>query len=181
MNDINKLLSGDTQFVKKIIKEVFPVVRSFVLQNSGNIEDAKDLTQEALYILIDKLRNGFYEADTNLSGYCVSIAKNEWMNQIRKAGTRKRYRDTMKHELDVLSQQLPNDNEALLDWQKELEVHMSKLTEPCKNLIQLHYFMKVKLIDIAPMLGYTKNFVKIKHKRCLEQFRASLMKISKSL
>lgn len=178
MNDINKLLSGDTQFVKKLIKEVFPVVRSFVLQNSGNAEDAKDLTQESLYILIDKLRNGNYKADTNLSGYCVTIAKNEWMNQIRKAGTRKKYRDSMKHELDI---QMPSDNEPYLEWRNELKAHISKLSEPCKNLIQLHYFMKVKLIDVAPLLGYTKNFVKIKHKRCLDQFRANMIKMSKSI
>lgn len=180
MNDINKLLSGDTQFVKNLIKDVFPVVKSFVLRNSGSIEDAKDLIQDTLYIVIDKLRKGLYQADTNLSGFCVSVAKNEWMNQIRKENTRKKYKDFIAIEMDQLAKR-GNPEEVFNDRSKEIDQHINQLSEPCKNLIKMHYFMKVTLVDIAPLLGYTQNFVKIKHKRCLEQFRTTITKMSKTI
>ena len=65
------------------------------------------------------------------------------------------------------------ENESSLD-KEFINNHLSKLSENCQELIRLYYFMKVRLKDVAGMLGYSENFIKIKHKRCLDEFREKL-------
>ena len=42
-------IENDHVFISKVYKTYYPIVKRFVLYNSGNEDDAKDLLQEAFF------------------------------------------------------------------------------------------------------------------------------------
>ena len=52
---IQGLKTGESFAVKYLVREFLPVIRYFISKNNGNDEDAKDIFQDALYIIIEKV------------------------------------------------------------------------------------------------------------------------------
>ena len=83
----NKLLhglkSGDRVIVESIYADIFPKVKSWVLNNKGKEEDAYDIFQEVLETILLKIDS----VHTTFEGLVMQIAKYKWIDKIRKAKT----------------------------------------------------------------------------------------------
>src|SRR5687767_7786745 len=78
-----QLKNGDSTSFKQLYKTYFPSVALYVKQNMGNTADAEDLFQEAILVLVQKVRQPEFALTSSLKTYLYAIAKNLWLKRLR--------------------------------------------------------------------------------------------------
>ena len=79
-----QLKTGDNASFQLLYKFYFPSVASYVKQNMGNTEDAEDIFQEAILVLLQRVRQPDFILTSALKTYLYAIAKNLWLKRLRK-------------------------------------------------------------------------------------------------
>ena len=78
---INDLKGENNYSFGQLYKTYFSMVNRFVLNNSGQTEDAEDLFQDTMLVLIEKLRQDNFELTASIKTYIMAIAKNIWLKK----------------------------------------------------------------------------------------------------
>ena len=84
--------------------------------------------------------------------------------------------------LDSLSEQWINIKEEDADTlalenerQEQLYKQFELLGEDCKKLLTGYYYYQKPLEEIAKMMNYTYDFIKVKKFRCMKELRSKLL------
>ena len=86
------LIINDRRTWTYIVREFAPPVLAFVRQNSGSEQDGEDLFQETCIKVKLNIEKGDYKHKGKFAAYFLSIARNTWISELRRRGTR------LKHE-----------------------------------------------------------------------------------
>jgi len=74
MNDILIDLRTDNNFTfGKLYKDNFYKISKFVQNNNGNEADAEDLFQDAMMVLVEKLRQDQFQLTASIDAYVYAI------------------------------------------------------------------------------------------------------------
>lgn len=151
----------------------FPVIKKLVLNNSGTRQDAEDIYQEALIVLMRRSRQPDFVLTCSLNTYLYSVCRFLWSDQL-KARKRKVETDLMKHE-DLLKEE---ELEAFVPEEgsvKLAERAVSQLGDKCRQLLKLFYFDKLSFKQIAARLKFaTEQVAKNQKYRCIEKAKENL-------
>ncbi len=77
------LKSGNCDFYNQMYEQNYQFVERFVLKNNGNVDDAKDIFQDIMLALIEKIYADDFELTASLSTYIFAIGKNLWLKKLR--------------------------------------------------------------------------------------------------
>lgn len=142
------------------------MVEKYILDNSGNRDDARDIFQDAMYILIKKVEDANFELTSKLSTFIYGISKNLWLKNItqKKIDPNELYQEF--HETDI------EDDVDDLKRVKWIKHCIDQLGEPCKTIIVQFYFFKVSMQEIAEKLNYTNaNNAKNQKYKCFQRLK----------
>jgi hypothetical protein len=81
---IDGILSGNQKIFNDLYEYEFPKVVNLIVRHSGNIESAKDVFQDAVIILIEKVYSNKLDLTCSIETYLYSICKYLWMDQLRR-------------------------------------------------------------------------------------------------
>ncbi|MDQ3550806.1 MAG: RNA polymerase sigma factor [Bacteroidota bacterium] len=147
------LADNDKKAIETIYKENYNIVQALIINNNGSSEDAKDIFQEAIIVLYEKVKTGTFTLNCQIRTYIYSVSKRLWlkklMQQNRFSLTSEGHEETVQIEADV------EDYEKKETEFKMMEKAVSGLGEPCKSLIEAFYVEKRNMQEIANSFGYT--------------------------
>jgi RNA polymerase sigma factor (sigma-70 family) len=164
------LALNDRQAIEAIYRDNYTMVQAFVLNNSGNTEEARDIFQETMVVLFEKAVSGSFELQCQLKTFIYSVARRLWLKRLQQV---KRY----GFSADNLEETIPveEDLEAheKLDTDFRLmENAMNKIGEPCKSLLDAYYLQKKNMQQIASDFGYTNaDNAKTQKYKCLMRLK----------
>jgi len=147
------LALGDKKAVETIYKDNFNMVQSLVINNNGSAQEAKDVFQEAIIVLLQKARSGSFELNCQIKTYVYSVCRRIWLKKLQQYN---RY----TNEVEGMVGTVPVE-EDVEEYEKRdqefamMEKAISSLGEPCKSLIEAFYIQKRNMQDIASQFGYT--------------------------
>jgi len=72
------LKKGDEKCIRLIYSSLFPSVKRWVMDNSGNEADAYDIFQETLETILLKIDS----LNSNMKGLTLRISKNKWLDKL---------------------------------------------------------------------------------------------------
>lgn len=151
----------------------FPVIRKMIAKNSGTRQDAEDIYQEALIILMRKSKEEGFALNCSVNTYLYSVCRYLWSDQL-KARSKKVEVDFMKVE-PLLQEAEAGELVKEENTFKLAEQAVSKLGEQCRKLLQWFYFDKLALKDIARRLKFASEKVAKNQKyRCIEKAKENL-------
>jgi RNA polymerase sigma factor (sigma-70 family) len=140
-------------------------VTSMVLRNSGTSDDARDVLQEAIVVLWERIRNGRYEQSAKLGTFVFATARNLWLQRLA------RRRREIPHSPDPPD--VPDESGSPLDMLVESDEArlvaeaLAGLGEPCRSLLLFWYWEELTLEEIAKRMGYANtDTVKSKKYQC---------------
>lgn len=173
--DLEAIKLGESRAIRKLYEDGFPSCSRLILNNNGSMEDAQDLFQEAILIFIKKLKQADFQLSASPSTFIYAITRNLWLKQLRQRGKKALLivDDEDKHL------QLPNIEGLEEVYEREekhlaIENAMRSLSNECQSIIMHYYFDKLPLARIAELLDYSKNFIKVKKKRCMDTLKAKV-------
>lgn len=77
--------AGENHLLESFDKKNFPIIAHYVKQNKGNEEDAQDIFQEAIIVLVGKVKKPDFILTATLSTYLFAISKNIWLNACHRS------------------------------------------------------------------------------------------------
>lgn len=151
----------------------FPAVKKFVLANSGNDEDARDIYQEAFVIFWRNIQLGKFDCRNaaGTSAYILRIAKYKWIDELRK---RKRHAPDIEKNWEENYAEPEGLNENDEKYLNIVVEHFQKMKQPCRELLHRFYYLKEKFSEIAAHYGWTEASAKNNKYRCLQKLRNAI-------
>ncbi|HXB92203.1 MAG TPA: sigma-70 family RNA polymerase sigma factor [Puia sp.] len=147
------LAKNDRQAIETIYKQHYNMVQSMILGNSGYPDDARDIFQEAMIVLYEKVKTGSFELNSQLKTYLYSVCRRLWLKRLHQL-------QRVSPEVEGLEETMPVEEDLERHEQRNrdfgiMEQAMNHLGEPCKSLLEAYYLEKKSMVEIAGDFGYT--------------------------
>ncbi|MFC4231016.1 RNA polymerase sigma factor [Parasediminibacterium paludis] len=147
------LAKDDAKAIETIYKENFTMVQTFIINNNGSYDDARDIFQEAMIALYEKAKSDSFVLTSKISTYVYSICRRLWFKRLQQLG---RY----SNQIDSLEETVAVENELEFHEKKNAEFiimdrALNSLGEPCKSLLEGFYVKKIDMQALAKEFGYT--------------------------
>ena len=150
---LHGLALNNRQAIETIYKDNYNMVQTFILNNSGSSDDAKDIFQETMIVLYEKVRSGSFELNCQIKTYVYSVCRRLWLkrlHQLQKITPETQNLEEMVAVEEELGLHEQRNNDFVL-----MEKAMQDLGEPCKSLLEAYYLQKKSMVEIAGNFGYT--------------------------
>jgi len=179
MNDqriVALIQEGKSDTALNALYKNYPQVRKLIRSKGGDTAAAEDIFQEALIILIRKIRETDFQLNAQLNTYLFSVCRYLWKDELKK-----RQRQITHNPEDALF----NGEETAWLQRIEEESHfrlaekiLTQLKDRCQELLLLFYKGSVSLRDIAARMGYSsENTAKNQKYKCLEAAKNKLKEL----
>jgi RNA polymerase sigma factor (sigma-70 family) len=147
------LALNDRKAIETIYKQHYNMVQALILNNSGYSDDARDIFQEAMIVLYEKVKSGSFELNCQLKTYLYSVCRRLWLKRLSQS-------QRNSAEVEGLQDTVPVDEEIEKHEQRNLdfqimEQSMNSLGEPCRSLLKAYYLETKSMVEIAADFGYT--------------------------
>jgi RNA polymerase sigma factor (sigma-70 family) len=162
-----------------LYKDPLRKVRKYILSNSGTLDDANDVFQDAVVALFHYIKTNKYNEEYEVDAFLFRVAKNSWIDNMRKN------KKVLKEEF--VGFDIGDDSNYLTETiaQEKLNTfhHMfNKLEENCKKILSYVIFDKKNMKEIAILMGLKNdNIAKNQHYRCKKYFSQILSENKEAL
>ncbi len=175
---LNKTANKDQHYLQGLKKQgedvlheiydnYFPGIKSHVINNSGNDEDAEDIFHDALIVIYRKVKNDSLELTSSFHTYLFAICKNLWLKKLKR---KKRKSGVTIEDAEVLT--ILNDSEQEIETTERFALYREKfqlLGADCQKLLLL-YFDKTNMEDIAKAMGFgSEGYARKRKFQCKEK------------
>ena len=164
------ILNNSADALNKLYTGHFPMILQFILNNNGDEEDAKDVYQEAIIILYNKIKSGDFELSSKLKTYIYSVCRRIWLKKLSQQSKKSNNIDDFE---DVIAVEFDVEQHEAKDLQFEkMGESLLNLGEPCKTIIQDFYINNLSMQDICEKFGYTNtDNAKTQKYKCLQRLK----------
>lgn len=172
---ISAIKANDNSVLKKLYQDNYKKIELFILKNNGSMPQAKDTYQEAFLAMYQNVKADKFvpSNETALQGYLYQIAKNKWRDFLRSSCYKKtaqiadgfqiRDEDSSITEFDIPTEDSNQKNVAM-----EAFVHLGI---ECQKLLEVFYFQKKSLREIALSFNIGEASARNKKYRCIQKLR----------
>lgn len=172
---INQLKDENNSSFELLYKFYFPSIAAYINNNYGNKEDAQDVFQEAIIILLQKIRQDNFELTASLKTYLFAIAKNIWLKRLRdnKLISVEDFEIYQKEDklITTTNTDFEKSNEEKLDsW-------LTKITKNCQQILKAIFFYNESMDNLMKKLGWkNKHTAANQQYKCIQQVKKEKQK-----
>jgi len=147
------LAENDSRAVEALYKSHFSMIQHFVTNNNGSFDDARDIFQEAMITLYEKVQLDNFALTCQIKTYLFSICKNLWLKRLQQMG---KYSTPLSAQEETISVEEDMDQFEKKDAAFAImDRALNSLGEPCKSLLEGYYLNKKGMQELASQFGYT--------------------------
>lgn len=170
--EVEALLSYDREMYLDLYRYTFPQVANAIMQEGGDRQVARDVFQNALIVLLERIRSDDFELTCSAGTYLHSVSVNIWRNLRRKLAQRaiqvdiRDFPNSMTET--IYFEEIPGDYE-------KLAALLEKMEDPCKSLLENFYVRELSWEAIAEKMGYASaGSARNQKYKCIERIRKAL-------
>jgi len=171
---IEKIRQGNLEELDKVYLEVKPKFFSYASNAFTDIvtEEVEDIYQDTIIDFYNNIKRGLLtEITSSLSAYIIQIGK---MKLIKLSDKKKARQTTTINSIDDLISSQDYDHKI----DDIVKFIFANTSESCKQILNLFYFNKKSMDDIAKELGYKNaDTVKSKKNRCISKISEQITKM----
>ncbi len=166
---IEGIKNNEELVLSALYRRFYPLIRKYVLTNSGTEEEAQDIYQESIIVLFQNVQRPGFVLSCALQTYLYSVARRKWLKQLS--------RGTHVHKLNEEQEFIDVSTDLSLYEEKEIQLtkmqeSLEEMGEPCKTLILDFYVQQLSMEDIADKFGYTNSDnAKNQKYKCLQRLK----------
>lgn len=163
------LARNDKKAIETIYKENYNLIQAFVINNNGSADDAKDIFQEAMIVLYQKVQSGSFELNCQIKTFVYSVCRRLWLKRLMQQSRYSLHENT--DEIVLVDEEMEAHEKRDTEF-VAMEKAMNSLGEPCKSLLEAFYMQKKGMHEIAGIFGYTNaENAKTQKYKCLVRLK----------
>ena len=167
---IEAFLNQDSVVLNQVYQHLLPKVKMYILRNSGNQQDAEDIMNEAFMTVYTHILSNKYSPTGKFEPFFMIICRNIWLKKLRK----KKYQSDQEIENIAISETPNEDIEQMIEEEQLIQrilTELKNLDPKCSQLLNMFYYEKKRLREIADNFGWTEKFAKNKKSRCMKALK----------
>ncbi|SFV27700.1 RNA polymerase sigma factor [Thermoflavifilum thermophilum] len=167
---LDRLLCHDREALQQIYESCFPMIKALVKKNNGLEEDAEDIFQETLIILLERAQSPDFTLTCRLKTYIYAVSKHLWLKRLESTQRQLPLADGLADWIPVTDDiaQHEERDQAF----RNMEAALNQLGEPCRSLLEHYYIMNKSMAEIAEIFGYTNaDNAKTQKYKCLMRLK----------
>lgn len=159
--------NDDDKVLHELYRHVKPKVVAYIKSNSGSLEEADDIFQDAVLVFYKQVKLDKFNEEYAITGFLYSVSRNLWINKAK--------RDQRSSSLSESEEQVADHSDALQDMITQerstvLGALIKSLGENCEQILSMTYYQKISLKKIAFKLGYAnEGAVKTRNYKCKQR------------
>ncbi len=167
---IRLLQNGDESILQIIYRQYYQTIVQLVMNNSGSLQEAKDIYQETLIIFYEKVKDENFELNCKLKTFLYSISRNLWLKQLQH---KKRFTNSISDSEEYL--EIPWEEAGKKEDQYQaMHKALESLGEPCRSILKDFYLHSQSMEEITEKFGYTNaDNAKNQKYKCLKRLKKS--------
>jgi DNA-directed RNA polymerase specialized sigma24 family protein len=168
---LNGLKAKTEKSIYDTYTQYYPSVEKYVLMNSGSAQDAEDVFQDAVMVLLNYVCKDGFVLTCSIKTLVFAISRRLWLKQLRNRSRNETLLELETEEKDFLT----NWEEVQTSEQRynSLPQVLSRISVHCSGLLK-ELFLTGKIPD-----HYKNNHSMRNQKyKCLEQARKMMTKLS---
>jgi RNA polymerase sigma factor (sigma-70 family) len=169
---IARIKKGDERALDFLYKKNYKMMTNMIIKNNGSEEEAKDIYQEALIVVWQKVLSPDFVLSSKISTYLYSICQNLWRKELERKN-----RHTGE---DEITQTVITD----IDKKERIEVInqcINDLGETCRAILTYYYFDDMSMAEIAEKMGFANaDTAKTKKYKCKQELDKKIKTLYKA-
>lgn len=163
-----KSKSNPNQAISQLYSQHYGMLEHLILTNSGQAEDAADIIQEAMLVVVKMIRNEKFRGESSLKSFLYSICKNLWINELRKRKSNLYRNEQYENEKSQIDLSVVEEIQQMENLRFVMNL-FETLGEKCKQVLTLFYFEELSMRDICEKLAFSSEQVlRNKKYKCLQ-------------
>jgi RNA polymerase sigma factor (sigma-70 family) len=168
----------DPKSLEQLYKMHYGMVVHFVQNNNGTEQEAKDIYQEAVIVLYEKIQEGSFELACKIKTYLYSVCRRLWLKRLTE---KRKFTGPLNESSDYIDNnaEMPAIEEREAQY-KQMSQALNILGEPCKTLLEDFYIHDQSMAMISDKFGYTNSDnAKNQKYKCLMRLKKIFFSASK--
>jgi len=157
---IEKIKRGDETALDYLYKKNYKMMVKMIVKNNGSEDEAKDIYQDALIVVWQKVQNHDFALTSKLSTFLYSICQNLWRKELERKA---RHSNEEVNKSEVLD----------IDKKERIEIVnkcIEEMGETCRKILTYYYFDNLSMNDIADKMGFANaDTAKTKKYKCKQE------------
>lgn len=172
MNDqktIANLKIRNESAYKVLYQFYFPVVERLVIKNSGTKDDAKDIFQESLLVLMEKVNKADFQLTSSLKTYLFAIAQNLWLKKLREEKLVFVNEGTYAQDWEMTAESIDNEQDKK---EEQIQSLFKKITIRCQEILQAIFYLNEPMQNLMQKMGWKNKHTADNQKyKCIQQMK----------
>lgn len=165
---VASLRAKDERSLKLVYRQHYAMITNMVMNNGGSLQEAKDVYQDAVIVLYEKLQDDQFELNCQIKTFLYSVSRNIWLKQLK---VRKKFEGTIA-DTEEIPEQIWDSAMDSEDRYQALALALASLGEPCSNIMRDFYINKSSMEEITEKFGYTNaDNAKNQKYKCLKRLK----------
>lgn len=158
---IDRIKKGDETALDYLYKKNFRMMQKLILRNNGTEDEAKDIYQDALIVLWQKVTgDDEFTLTSKISTFLYSVCQNLWRKELER---KKRHTNDQPERSETPDQDAEERNAIINKCIQELG-------DTCRKILTYYYFDRLSMVDIAEKLGFANSdTAKTKKYKCKKE------------
>ena len=166
---LGRIARGDRDAFALLFQKYAPRVKSYLIRLGAPASAAEDLAQDAM-VSVWRRAASFDPDKAKASTWVFVIARNAWIDRLRREKVELAYRETADEPLH--SDEAPDDAAVRTQTEANMQAAMAALSEEQKQVVRLAFFEDKPHSEIATVLSLPLGTVKSRLRLALIKLRA---------
>lgn len=148
---ISGIRNHDSGIFEFVYETYYPIIEGYVIHHQGSQEQAKDVFQEAMIIVYNKIKSGNLELSCKFGTYLYAVCKNRWLQERKKY---KLHIKKLKQRPMEVNDPGPADDPLLsLHLTDLFNKHFNELSTDCQKILSM-FFNDFTIEEIRAAMKY---------------------------
>lgn len=174
---LQRIKNGNSDAFKFLYKKMYPVIANYIRLNGGSEDEARDVFQDAVVVLYQKLQDESFSLTCKIQTFLYSVSRNLWLNEIRSKSWFSPENEITDDKAEVTEIEADDEDLQIRKSMAQLNQSLNHLGEPCASLIRMFYIENLSMNEIAGKMSYTNaDNAKNQKYKCLQRLKKLFFK-----
>jgi len=148
---IKGIRNHESPVLQHVYDTYYPIIEGYIVHNQGSRDQARDIFQEAMIVVYNKVKLGQLELTCKFGTYLYAICKKMWIQERKKYLLRN---EKLKQQAMMVQDPGPADEPLLQNHLNHLfNKHFGDLSTDCQKILSM-YFNNFSVEDIRTAMNY---------------------------